>query len=93
MKTKNVIKRSNLPTNSPIISGLVLYLVLDKWNAPGWIWGAVGLLYLIILINWIVETIRQKEVDILQSDFRNKINDSLSDLEKILKNKNEHSNN
>ena len=80
MKTKRVIKRSNLPMSSPIMSGLVMYLALDKWNVPGWVWGAVGLLYLKLLIGWIVETIRQKDVDILQNEFRTKADKAVSDF-------------
>jgi len=68
MKLNRVIKQNNLPTKAPFMSALVIYLCLDKWNATGWIWGVFGMLYFIILVNWIVKLIQDKEIDIFGND-------------------------
>ena len=48
---KKVIKYNNLPTRIPLWSTIVAYLLLDKLNAPGWAWGALGLFF---VIGWMV---------------------------------------
>jgi hypothetical protein len=42
MKTKYVLPRGVLPTNLPIMNTCLAYLLLDNFNAPQWVWGAVG---------------------------------------------------
>jgi len=39
-----VIAGSQLPIRLPMTSTLVWYLLLDKLNAPAWIWGAMGVI-------------------------------------------------
>jgi hypothetical protein len=34
-----------LPTRLPVISTAVVYLLLDRHNAPGWVWGVFITLY------------------------------------------------
>lgn len=65
MKKRNVISRKNLPTSSPVTFMAVLYLLLDKFNAPGWVWGAVGLLMLFIFIAWITSMVTDNQIDII----------------------------
>ena len=64
MKKRNVIKRENIGSRSPIVVGLVFYLALDKWNAPEWVWGFVGLIFLLLLVNFIADKFNTTEVDI-----------------------------
>jgi len=54
MSTK-VIARKHLPAEIPVIPTLVWYLFLDRLHAPGWAWGAIGVL---LLISWIVNIVR-----------------------------------
>ena len=63
---KKVISNKNLKARSPLMSILVLYLCFDKWNAPEWVYGAVGLLFLIYIIIWIMDMFNTKEVDIFE---------------------------
>lgn len=65
MKKRKVIDAQNLPMRCPLVGSLVLYLVLDKFDAPGWAWGAVGLLMLILWIAWIADTLNNEKVDLL----------------------------
>jgi hypothetical protein len=49
MTDRRVIKYRNLPTKLPIGSTAVVWLLLDRFQAPGWVWGAVGV---ICLATW-----------------------------------------
>ena len=49
MKTRKVISPKNL-NKSPILLGVVLYLLLDRFNASGVVWGIVIALYGIMFI-------------------------------------------
>lgn len=69
---KKVISTKNLRTKSPIISALVIYLCLDKWNAPQWIYGVFGVLFFILFVAWIIDLFNTKEVDIFENElFKN----------------------
>ena len=62
-KTK-VIKISNLPTKLPIIFTATVYLLLDKFNPPGWVWGTVGVAILLLWVICIGTMVNDKYVDI-----------------------------
>jgi hypothetical protein len=49
-----VIDQKQLPMRSPIIAGIVFWLALDHWSAPGWAYGAVGTFWALLFIIWIV---------------------------------------
>ena len=65
MESKKVISKKNLPTRSPILATVVYVLAMDYWNAPQWLWGAVGLLLVFIWIAWIVSFFNQDEIDVM----------------------------
>jgi len=65
MESKKVISKKNLPTRSPIMATVVYVLAMDYWNAPQWLWGAVGLLLVFIWIAWIVLFFNQDEIDVM----------------------------
>ena len=48
----------------PIMSTLLMYLVLDKFNAPEWIWGVIGFVYLCYWILNIFLIFNSKGLDI-----------------------------
>ena len=39
--------------SSPILPGIVLWLALDHWSAPGWAYGAVGAFMASVAIIWV----------------------------------------
>lgn len=49
-----VIRAKNLPTRWPIFPTAVLYLLLDRFHAPGYAWGIAGTCAAIIWIAVIV---------------------------------------
>lgn len=62
--TKKVIKNKYLPAKLPLTSIACTYLLLDKFKAAEWVWGALGLFWLIIIIAVIVVIVGEKEYDI-----------------------------
>jgi hypothetical protein len=68
MKTKKVLKQSNLPSKLPIGQTLLTILALDYWNAPQWLWGAFGLLFVIAWVGSIYSLCTEKGVDLLEND-------------------------
>lgn len=59
-----VVPYKNLPTTFPFVGTAVIYLLLDKWHVPGWVWGVVGTL---VVIRWsiaIAMAFVQKQTDI-----------------------------
>jgi hypothetical protein len=67
-KSNKVISGNNLPSRLPIWSTLSCALALDRWNAPEWLWGAVGFLFLIGWVAMIYGMIVQEKVDIFEKD-------------------------
>ena len=63
---KKVIKYNNLPTRIPLWSTIVAYLLLDKFNAPGWVWGAFGLLSVIVWALCLVSIFSDDYIDIFK---------------------------
>lgn len=47
MKHPKVIKLNQLPAKPPIVASIAWFLLLDRFHAPGWLWGAMGLLFAI----------------------------------------------
>lgn len=68
MKERKTIATKNLPTRIPLLSFVVIYLLLDKFNAPGYVYGIVGTLAVIILIALIYGMCTEQEVDIFKED-------------------------
>lgn len=63
MKRK-VIKLSNYPTRLPVYNTIITAMALDYWNAPQWLWGALGILFLIIWIVSFYLIFKEEQVDI-----------------------------
>lgn len=61
---KQVISRKNLPDKLPSISTLCIIMALDYWKAPGWLWGGMGLLLVLLWISAIWSIIQEKQVNI-----------------------------
>jgi hypothetical protein len=64
MKNVKVIKQANLAPRLPLTFTAVAYLLLDKFDAAGWIWGVLGTLIVVIWIASIVGIVKADFVDI-----------------------------
>jgi protein-S-isoprenylcysteine O-methyltransferase Ste14 len=67
MEPKKVIKRSNLPPKLPITGALVVYLCLDRWQAPGWLYGAFGAIFAVYFIVVLAMIWNEEEHDLLKN--------------------------
>jgi hypothetical protein len=65
MKKNRVIKRENLPLKISIWNPLTCFLALERFNAPGWLYGALGVLFLFADIAAIYRILTETEVDLL----------------------------
>lgn len=65
MKTTiKVISYKNLPARAPILLTAVAYLYLDRYNAPGWVWGIVGTLMAFLWISYMLANYWQEQIDL-----------------------------
>ncbi len=67
MKTRKVLKREYLPSRLPFLSTAVWWLLLDRLGAPGWAWGASGVLLalfwgVVIFALWHTEEVTPDEL-------------------------------
>lgn len=57
-----VLAPVNLPMRMPWLHTLVLWVVLDHFHAPAWLWGAVGLFLLLAWICWFRDVGTRKDL-------------------------------
>ena len=50
MVKRKVISTKNMPTILPLWPSLLTVLAMDYWNAPRWLWGAIGTFF---VISWV----------------------------------------
>lgn len=58
MKNKNhrkVFSSLNLPARMPLGASLIMWLLLDRLQPPGWVWGAVTVLLLFLWAMWLYD--------------------------------------
>lgn len=68
MKKNRVIKPNNLPPKVPITGILVWILLLDRLNAPDWLWGVAGTVFGLLLIIAIISVFNCEYVDLLKDE-------------------------
>lgn len=64
MKTKKVISPKQLPTRLPILLGCVLWLMLDRYAAPGWAWGVAGTIWGVLVLGFVVNLFTDRYTEI-----------------------------
>jgi hypothetical protein len=69
-KQKRVFAYSNLPARpgNVLTQAIAVGLLMDRLNAPGWVWGAVGLFYALIFIVAIVASFTQVQIDYFNNE-------------------------
>lgn len=65
MKRK-VISPKSLPTRLPVTFTMVLGLLLDRYDAPGWVWGATGAIMLLIWVAAAIGKVYEDSVEVLK---------------------------
>ncbi len=65
---KKYLKSNNLPPRVSILWPIVWWLVLERFNAPMWLFGAMGVLILISYVGEVYRLWTGTAVDILGND-------------------------
>lgn len=66
MKNRKVISYKNLPSKIPLLSSAVAYLLLEKFNAAGWVWGVFITLFSLIWIVMIYGLATEETTDVFK---------------------------
>ena len=57
-----------MPSRLPIYQSLVCWLSLEHWTAPQWLYGAMGVLFLILWGAAIYGLATEEEIDLLKNN-------------------------
>lgn len=63
-RIKYVVSNKNLPSRLPVFSAITTYLALEHFNAPEWLYGAIGLFFLLAFIGSIYSIVMSERVEI-----------------------------
>lgn len=63
MTPKYVISRGNLPIRLPTTQTIIVWLLLDRFNAPGWVCGVIAGIGAIIWLAAFIVLFTEKERD------------------------------
>jgi predicted transcriptional regulator len=66
MKDLKVISGKCMPARSPISTALLWYIMLDFYNAPGWLWGVLGTFIGFWSIIFVIAQFREDPTDIFK---------------------------
>jgi hypothetical protein len=64
-KRRQVLSRNNIPTGLPVVSTLVWFLTMERFNAPAWLWGTMGTILALGWIGSIYNLVTEKETELL----------------------------
>ena len=68
MKNHKFIKNNNLPPKFSVLTPLTWWLVLERFSAPGWVFGLIYTLIGLVYISEIWRLIVSEAVDLLGND-------------------------
>lgn len=64
---KKVIASKNLPMRTPFWTYIVLWLLMDRLNAPEWLFGAFWMIVIFSFIGWLKIRLKdEEEIDIFK---------------------------
>jgi len=68
VKKVKVVSPNNLRARAPLASTILSYLLLERFEAQGWVWGVVGTLFAIVWIAWASRVWNEEHVDVFKDD-------------------------
>lgn len=86
MKSKK-ISNKNIVGRFPLVQAVIVFTCLHYWDVSAWVYGAVGCIYVIACIAWIIDTCNSQVIDIfaenedinlVKSKFSQRYNDIIS---------------
>jgi len=66
MKSVKVISYKQIPVRIPTVPTIVAWLLLDRLQAAGWVWGVVGTMFALIWISSVTTFFMQETVDVIK---------------------------
>ena len=66
MAKRKVISWRQLPSRpwNWVWAAMILWMFLDRFHAPGWVWGAVGTILGLVLIGSLANWFSEEEIEI-----------------------------
>lgn len=61
-----VISTKNQRTEMPVYSPIIIWLALDHWHAPEWLYGVFGVMVVLLWIDAIYKFGADEQVDIIK---------------------------
>lgn len=61
-----VISINNLPKKLPLQSSILAYLLLEKFNPDGWVWGTVITIFVYLWLVQIAHILTQDSIDVFE---------------------------
>jgi hypothetical protein len=68
MASHKVVSRKCLPIKIPTYQAATVFLLCDRFNAPGWLYGVLGTVFGLLIIGGIVITFQEKQCDIFKPE-------------------------
>ncbi len=68
MKNNKVFHPRNHHSKLPVFNGLTIYLVLEHFHAPQWLYGAFAVVWLILMVAAIYTIHKDEYVDVFDTD-------------------------
>lgn len=65
---RQALSHKNQPAKISLVGALVIWLLLDKYQPPGWVWGVVMTLVGLVLLVQFVDAVTAKSVEIFAED-------------------------
>lgn len=66
MSKRKVVPYKNMPMNMPLWPSTTMWLMLDRLNAPGWLWGVCGTCLAVAWLCWVIDVCTRDPLDIYQ---------------------------
>jgi hypothetical protein len=64
---RRLIWTGNLPMRIPIWQTLLVWVALDHFRAPAWLWGGAALFLILLWAAWIHQVSTRDSVDVLSN--------------------------
>lgn len=83
MKKRQVIGSGSIQTRMPLFATLMWWMFLDYTNAPGWVYGALGVLIVFVWGVWIYRLFTDETIDLTKEDAPAKLRKWAERLEQL----------
>jgi len=61
---RKVLSYKNMPAKMPLMASLFWWMFLDYIKAPGWAFGAMAVLIIVLWTSWVIELFTAEHVEL-----------------------------